>query len=369
MRALPLATTDHLADPEARVNLVPATVLVGFLGAGKTTLLNSYLANHEGRKYAVVVNDFSEVNIDARLVHQQTEHLVELSNGCICCTLRQDLVDQLHELAAIPDLSGIIIESTGIGEPMPIAQAFHMDDLPRHIELQSIVTVVDAANFWNDFSRTDTVEDQDGQLISAPLAPLLVDQLEYTNVVVLNKTDLAAADDLAHLEGFVRGLNPTALITRAVHGHIDPELVQGIARYQYDLGPEFAGWDESWGMDVSSEADEYGFHSFTYRSTAPFLYDRFIALFEEWPDEVLRAKGFVTFVDHPPVVMSLVRDTVELQSLLDTEDPDLPYVDEDELEHGQTADEEIEVVFIGRGMNVEEIVEALDACRAEIKER
>lgn len=330
---------------------VPATVLVGFLGAGKTTLLNHFLDSQDGRKFAVVVNDFSEVNIDAKLVHHQTERLVEMTNGCICCTLREDLVLQLEELAALPGLDGIVIESTGLGEPMPIAQAFHMGDLPRRIRLQEIVTVVDAANFWTDFEHSDTIEDGEGNLVEAPLAPLLIDQLEYTNIVLLNKVDLAEPAHVDSLEGFVRGLNPAARIYRTVAGEISPELVHGAALYQYDLGPDFEGWDGSWETDGASETDEYGFASFTYRSAAPFQHERFLALFEEWPDEVLRAKGFVGLIDGDPMVISVVRDRVDIQVLEGYADEP---VDPEAME--------TEIVFIGRGMDVAEITGQLDAC-------
>ncbi|MCO5221785.1 MAG: GTP-binding protein [Thermomicrobiales bacterium] len=223
---------------------IPATVLVGFLGSGKTTLLNELLSADNVEKTAVIVNDFSQINVDARLVRQASEHLVEMSNGCICCTLRQDLVDELAELSRVPDLQRVIIESTGIGEPLPIAQAFHMDELPELVRLEEIVTVVDSSRFWTDFERSDTIEDAEGNPVEAPLAPLLVDQLEYTNVILLNKADRATSAELDRLEGFVRGLNPVANIYRTVRCRLDPTLVRGTGLYDYEIGPDTEEWEE-----------------------------------------------------------------------------------------------------------------------------
>lgn len=195
---------------------IPVTLLVGFLGAGKTTLLNRLLTAPHGRRVAVIVNDYAALNIDARLVRQTTDRLVEMSNGCICCTLREDLVDELGALAQMPDLDYILIESTGIGEPMPIAQSFYMGDLPERLRLDTIVTVVDAAAFWTHYNRHELIEDAEGQRVEASLAPLLVDQIEFSNVIVLNKCDLAEPAALADLEAYVRQLNPLARIERTV---------------------------------------------------------------------------------------------------------------------------------------------------------
>jgi G3E family GTPase len=335
---------------------IPATVLVGFLGAGKTTLLNRLLSEAHGQKLAVIVNDFSEVNVDARLVKHESERLVEMSNGCICCTLREDLVESLRELSDLPGIDGIVIESTGIGEPMPIAQAFHMEDLPERVRLQEIVTVVDSANFWTDFARNELIEDEAGNQVEAPLAPLLVEQIEYTNIILLNKTDLAAPEDLDRLEGFSRGLNPDAKVYRTTRGEIATALVRATDSYRYELGPESEGWDETWESDGTGEADEYGFNSFTYVASEPLVYDAFMALLDDWPDSILRAKGFLNFADHEPILLSIVRNQVEAQTLVFAGDPELDVTDV------VLEEQPSELVFIGQHLPVSDLVRRLDSC-------
>jgi G3E family GTPase len=185
---------------------IPVTVLVGFLGSGKTTLLNRILSNAD-RRYAVIVNDFAELGIDAKLVRYRTEELVELSNGCICCTLRGDLLEELRTLSQHPSVDDILVESTGLGEPLPIAQTFYMDDLRERVRLDNIVTVLDASNFWRYYESEldDAASDE-----PIALAPLLVDQLEFCTTIVLNKVDLAHPDDVDALESLARQLNPSA---------------------------------------------------------------------------------------------------------------------------------------------------------------
>lgn len=332
-----------------RVERIPVGVLVGFLGSGKTTLLNRLLSEQAGRRIAVVVNDFAELNIDAHLVRQAREQVVELTNGCICCTLRDDLLLELQALAARPDVDYILIEATGLAEPLPIAQTFYMADLPRLIRLDAIITVVDGRAFWDDFARSDLIEDAEGQLVDAPLAPLLVDQLEFSNVIVLNKVDLAQEDDLARLEAFVRRLNPQARIHRATHGGLDPALVLDTTLYDYELSIEHEDWQEEW-TKTGGEAEEYGFTSFVYRQRAPLVRERFAALLDDWPDEVIRAKGFITFTMPPLTLISIVWDSADLTSFPPPEDGE-----EDELSG-------TELVFIGRGMDEMAIRYRLDAC-------
>lgn len=333
---------------------VPASVLVGFLGAGKTTVLNHLLGDAHGRKIAVIVNDFAELNIDSRLVRRADERLVEMTNGCICCTLRQDLVDELSDLSRMPGLDYILIESTGIGEPLPIAQAFFMDDVPERVRLDSIITVVDAVSFWNDFSRSDTIEDEHGEIVDSPLAPLLVDQIEFTNIVLLNKADRVTEEALDRLEGFTGQLNPLAVVHRTAFGRIDPELLINTGLFDYDAALDEEGWDDEWQKD-GSESEEYGFHTFIYQQPEPLLWEEFLKLFEEWPDEVLRAKGFVAFADHVPVLLSLAGGSLELQGLLGLEEAEI----DDEVDLELT-----EIVCIGRGMPVKELRQRFDACVA-----
>ncbi len=354
-------------DPTDTRTSVPVTVLTGFLGVGKTTLLNRILAARTGERIAVVVNDFSAVNIDASLVRHATDRLVELSNGCICCTLRDDLVQELHGLTDAGDLDQIVVESTGIGEPLPIAYAFQDESLGGRVHLANLVTVVDAGSFWADYGREDEIEDSEGNPVLAPLAPLLVEQVEGVNVILLNKTDLADEAALGELEGYLRNLNPEAEIRRTVRGDIDVAWLLGTDRYAGTELTEDPGHVADATGAATGEADEYGFNSFVYTSDRPFVWDRFVASLEDWPEQVMRGKGFVTFADSPPAIVSMVRDLCEL-TVLDGGDGDPDHHDRPGDDHAHDPGDDIdgtELIFIGRGMPTDAIAARLDACLAE----
>lgn len=336
---------------------ISASVLVGFLGAGKTTVLNHILSADHGKRIAVIVNDFSEINVDAHLVRNTTDNLVEMSNGCICCTLREDLVQELTELGQRDDIDHILVESTGIGEPMPIAQAFHMGELENLIRLEEIVTVVDASRFWTDFERTAMIEDAEGNPAEGALAPLLIDQLEFTNIVLLNKADLATPADLDRLEGLVQNLTPGVATYRTIRGNIDLDCILGTGKYSYDDAEDAEGWQEEWDADPASEADIYGFNTFTYIGYEPMYHDRFLELFNDWDESILRAKGLVMFRDHAPMLIIVVRDQVDIQYI---EGPEDDALDDGWLEEGELM--QTEIVFIGQQMPVDAFVAALDRC-------
>ena len=322
---------------------IPVGVLVGFLGSGKTTLLNHLLSQNHGQRIAVVVNDFGAVNVDASLVRHATESLVTMQNGCICCT-------------------------TGIGEPLPIAQTFYMADLPDKIRLDAVISVVDGEAFWSTWEAVGEAEDEFGNTIEEPLAPLLVDQLEFANIIVLNKADRLAPAELDDLENFVRKLNPSAQIYRADHGVIAAEKLIGTGLYRYEEAPLNPKWDSEW-QKPSSEVEEYGFQSFVFQSGRPFDYGRFWGFLEAWPEGILRAKGTVKFQGQPPANISQAGMGLYLEPLLEPVDPlvlALPREIQQDYQEAleSCADIKTEIVFIGQGImrRQAEIASRLEAC-------
>lgn len=355
-----------------RTSPVPVGVLVGFLGAGKTTLINHLLSSNHGKKIAVVVNEFGEVNVDARLVRHTTERMVEMSNGCICCTLREDLLLELRELSEM-ELDYILIESTGIGEPLPIAQTFHMEDLPSRVRLDAIITVVDAEAFWDDWNRKDTVEDEEGNPVEQPLAALLADQLEFTSIVLLNKADRVDEAALLKLESFIHELNPYAQIYRTVRGQIAPEKLMHTDLYNYELGLAHPDWETEWNKP-SSEVEEYGFESFVYRSEAGFDAHAFEQFLHNWPRNIVRAKGWVKFTNHVPVALSQAGKQIVLEPRMEPLQQHqleaLPPEEQNRYRQMLEAlnQEPTEIVFIGQGILKQRraLEGRLNACLASI---
>lgn len=369
--------------------IIPVTVLSGYLGAGKTTILNHVLHNRDGLRVAVIVNDLSEVNIDAALVKsggglsRTDEKLVEMSNGCICCTLREDLLREVERLAKENRFDYILIESTGVGEPVPVAQTFtYIDeeqgiDLTQFCKLDCMVTVVDAYRFWHDYSsgetlmdRSQAVDEQD----TRDVVDLLIDQIEFCDVLLLNKCDMVAEDDLIELERVLRKLQPRAKLIRTVRGQVAPAEILHTGLFDFEAASTSAGWIKEMESEAHTpETEEYGISSFVYERIKPFHPQRLMQWMEEWPEDVVRAKGMVWLASRDDQAQSLSQAGPSIQfgpaglwaAALPENEQQLLLQEEQGLAqkwHPEYGDRINKVVFIGIDLDRQEIEASLDAC-------
>ena len=373
----------------AEVAKLPVTVLSGFLGAGKTTVLSNILNNRDNKKVAVIVNDMSEINIDSAIVQNEVslnrseEKLVEMSNGCICCTLREDLLEEVTKLAKEGRFDYLVIESTGISEPLPVAETFTFADedgvsLSDVAKLDTMVTVVDAVNFLKDYEEAKYLQETGeslGEDDDRSVADLLVDQIEFADLILISKTDLVSPSDKERLTAILKALNTDAKIIPIAHGKVDIDEVLNTGLFDFEKAQQAPGWLKEMRGEHVPETEEYGIGSFSYEARRPFNPEKFYQFLHttEKFGKLLRSKGYFWLATRPQLagqwsqaggIASYGFAGMFWKAIPEKDWPD----DEDYLASIKKqwvepfGDMRQELVFIGQGLDRSKMIEALDEC-------